>query len=520
VAKVSVRARLVASVGVLLAMIATVVGTAVLTVNSLQAANHEVSERAVPYLQGLSDAALAAKAAANDERGFLITGDRTFADEAVSRRSAEQAGLAQARTSAVSDRTRAAVDAIDRELSRFNALLDEEFALYSTDRAQAMTRSFGVNRDQRKAYEARFADAITLAKQHVAAQVADNDRGAARSRTVLAVVLLLSIVLGALAAGLLAASVTRPLAAAVGVLEGAAAGNLTRRASVVGPIEFRRMAEATNRMVAATADTVRSIAESAAGLVTTARNLTSTSDEIATVAQSTSSRAGSVSATAAQVSAGIGAVAVAAEELGTTIGGISAAVSNAAGVTGQAVTSADHAGEAVRKLDASSHQIGTVVKLITSIAEQTNLLALNATIEAARAGDAGKGFAVVAGEVKDLAQETAKATEEIATQVAAIQNDTRRAVEAIGRIGDVITSVNEYQGSIAAMVEEQSATAGEMSRSVSEIARGADGIAGDTSELADAATNTATAVDQTRHVSSTLTGMAAALQGVIEPFRY
>jgi methyl-accepting chemotaxis protein len=145
---------------------------------------------------------------------------------------------------------------------------------------------------------------------------------------------------------------------------------------------------------------------------------------------------------------------------------------------------------------------------------------LNATIEAARAGDAGKGFAVVAGEVKDLAQETAKATEEIAGQVGAIQHDTKRAVAAIGRIGEVIASINEYQGSIAAMVEEQSTTTGEMSRSVSEIATGAHGIAHDTRELAGAATNTATAVERTREASAVLTDMAGELERLVEPFRY
>jgi methyl-accepting chemotaxis protein len=122
-------------------------------------------------------------------------------------------------------------------------------------------------------------------------------------------------------------------------------------------------------------------------------------------------------------------------------------------------------------------QIGAVVKTITAIAGQTNLLALNATIESARAGEAGKGFAVVAGEVKDLAQETASATEDIARRVEATQADTRQAIEAIGRIVEVIGQVNTYQTSIAGMVEEQSATAGDMARSTAEAAQGSASIA-------------------------------------------
>jgi methyl-accepting chemotaxis protein len=174
----------------------------------------------------------------------------------------------------------------------------------------------------------------------------------------------------------------------------------------------------------------------------------------------------------------------------------------------------------VAKLGESSAEIGNVVKVITSIAEQTNLLALNATIEAARAGEAGKGFAVVANEVKELAQETAKATEDIARRVEAIQGDTAGAVAAIGRISTVIGQINDYQLTIASAVEEQTATTSEMSRSVAEAAGGSGEIAANITGVATAADSTTQALSQTRTAVDELSRMAADLRTGVARFTY
>jgi methyl-accepting chemotaxis protein len=221
-----------------------------------------------------------------------------------------------------------------------------------------------------------------------------------------------------------------------------------------------------------------------------------------------------------QVSASIQTVASAAEEMTASIREIAKNAENAATVATTAVKVAGDAKGTVANLGESSAEIGQVIKVITSIAQQTNLLALNATIEAARAGEAGKGFAVVANEVKELAKETARATEDIGQKIEAIQNDTRGAVDAIGEIGDIIDNINEIQTTIASAVEEQTATTNEIARSVTEAAGGANGIASDVTEVADAATSTQRGAEESLQSASSLASMATELKRLVGQFRY
>ena len=206
--------------------------------------------------------------------------------------------------------------------------------------------------------------------------------------------------------------------------------------------------------------------------------------------------------------------------MGASIREISQNATEAAQVAAEAVTLAATTSVTMNKLGESSTEIGNVIKVITAIAEQTNLLALNATIEAARAGELGKGFAVVASEVKDLAQETARATEDISRRVEAIQADTGTAVTAIEEITRVIARISDFQTTIASAVEEQTATTGEMNRSVGEAATGTGEIAENITGVADAARITSEGVTETQQATADLARMSTDLRALVATFRY
>ena len=253
-------------------------------------------------------------------------------------------------------------------------------------------------------------------------------------------------------------------------------------------------------------------------LASAAEELTATSQQMDGNATETSAQAEVVSAAAAQVSGNVNTVATGTEEMGASIREIAKSAADAARVSTTAVRLADDADRTVGKLGESSAEIGKVVKVITSIAQQTNLLALNATIEAARAGEAGKGFAVVANEVKELAKETARATEDISRKIEAIQADTRGATTAIGEITAIIGQVNDISSTIASAVEEQTATANEIARNVQDAARGTSDIASSIGGVAEAARSTNDGARDSRAAAVGLARLAGDLQQMVAGF--
>jgi methyl-accepting chemotaxis protein len=247
--------------------------------------------------------------------------------------------------------------------------------------------------------------------------------------------------------------------------------------------------------------------------------LSVTAAQIATSAEHTSTQAKLVAHGADQVTGHVKTVSAGSEEMRTAMAEISHHAEDAAAVAAEAVSAAEATTAAVVQLGTSSQEIGNVVKVITAVAEQTNLLALNATIEAARAGEAGKGFAVVASEVKDLAQETARATDDIAARVQAIQNDTRHAVAAIEHIATIVGRVSHFQNQIAAAVEEHTSTTVEMGRNVTNAA-GANGeIAANIASVAQAAHTTADGANRSQGAADQLAGLATELRGMVATFK-
>jgi methyl-accepting chemotaxis protein len=255
--------------------------------------------------------------------------------------------------------------------------------------------------------------------------------------------------------------------------------------------------------------------ETSGMLATSSEEMKAISQAMSSNATETSAQANAVSAAAEQVSLNIQTVATGAQEMTAGNREISKNAGEAARVATAAVKAADATNATITKLGESGAEIGKVIKVITSIAQQTNLLALNATIEAARAGEAGKGFAVVANEVKELAKETAKATEEISRKIEAIQTDTQSAVKAIGDIGAIINQINDIQNTIASSVEEQTATANEISRNVADAARGSSEIARNITGVAEAAASTNKGALDCEKSASDLLKVAEELQALV-----
>jgi methyl-accepting chemotaxis protein len=314
-------------------------------------------------------------------------------------------------------------------------------------------------------------------------------------------------------------NVIKPLNAASVTLSRLASKDLTARVEGDFRGEFAKLRDDINALAVDLQDSMRLLHQTTQNLSSSAEELTAVSQQMAGNAEETATQVNVVSAASEQISKNVSVVATGSEEMLASIREIAKNSNEAARIAKTAVAAADATNQTVAKLGESSQEIGKVIKVITSIAQQTNLLALNATIEAARAGEAGKGFAVVANEVKELAKETAKATEEISQKIEAIQADTKGAVKAIAEISTIIAQINDISNTIASAVEEQTATTNEMGRNLTEASKGVSEIARNITGVATAAQNTSQGAADVQKAARALSEMAAQLQTLVSKFR-
>lgn len=309
------------------------------------------------------------------------------------------------------------------------------------------------------------------------------------------------------------------LSKTVTVLQSAARGDLRARVDLDAKDESGMMAQTLNETLEQISETVREIDDTATQLAGASEEFSAVSQQISANSEETSAQANVVVAATDQVNRGLQTVAASTEQMSATIKEIAKSATEAARVADGAMRTAAETNAIVAKLGESSAEIGQVIKVITSIAQKTDLLALNATVEAARAGEAGAGFAVVANEVKELAKQTATATEDISRKIEAIQSDAKGAVTAIQSISEVIGQVNNISGTIATAVEEQSATTSEMSRNISEAARGAGEVAQNIQGVAQAAQSTSHGATDSQKAAAGLAEMSTHLRELVGRFR-
>lgn len=302
------------------------------------------------------------------------------------------------------------------------------------------------------------------------------------------------------------------------VVEAASKGQLNRRVSVGGEDPVGRVGDGLNALFQSLRDGLQQVAESSVQVLSSSTELDTLSAGMLSSAEEADAETAKARAMTDEVGTHVADVSVATKELGLSVSEIAQSATNAATVARSAVESAKSAHDTIQRLGSASSQIGSVIRVINSVADQTKLLALNATIEAARAGDAGRGFAVVANEVKELAKETADATQNIGAQVDGIQASVEETVVAIERILETIENINEYQSAIASAVEEQSATTREISRSIEEVVERTNGIIAAMALVDDRVKNAAQGSHNTRSSAGALAYTASSLRGVMERF--
>jgi methyl-accepting chemotaxis protein len=553
-----IRSKLILLVGVMAVIIGTVAGVGVIY---LRSAATDLGKVTVSGIEGVTSARLNQNVIGlNRTEYFLALDPSVQGMEARLQRLGEdrklfEERLAQLRSTAGEIRNKL-LDEVAQSYDDYNAELENTFAL-----AKQVGASVQLGGAQQQLLDAvlksrpkadalqktvrAYSDFVNKQGDEVSAQAAAD---AAFAQTLMIVVSVAGVV-GGLAFGYLLATIgiSKPLSGSIENLNRLSQGDLTiditggARGDEIGDIAralqvFKDTALAAEEMRAQQAEEQRAkerrqavidgliknfddtMSSELTQLTSASTELQATAQSMSSTAEETSRQATAVAAASEQASANVQTVAAAADELSASVAEISRQVEQSTHIAGQAVADAERTDAAVRILAEAAQKIGAVVGLINEIASQTNLLALNATIEAARAGEAGKGFAVVASEVKNLATQTAKATDDISAQITGMQSSTDEAVSAIKGISNIIGQMSEITTTIASAVQEQGAATQEIARNVQQAAQGTQDVSTNIGGVTQAAGETGAASTQVLGTASTLSRQADTLRSSVTQF--
>jgi methyl-accepting chemotaxis protein len=519
--KLSLKMRVRVGFGVLLAILLVIGASSYVSIEKLRGLSEQAEEK--------SDArflAMAIGAIINDQqaeyRAFLLTSNeaemtRYAANDQALAEDFDKLGLLLTTEEGrrLAARVREASDGYHRLVSnvvQFHRAGKQKEAIAAQSEA-------GFNAVRNELADA-LANLIARQSQHRAEAYAQQAAVQSRASGLMLALAIVAVVAGVLVAVPPLRSTADSVSHMISAIEEIAANNLAvEDVAVTSQDEIGKAGAALNQMKTNLRELIQSIVGASDQVAGASKELSSTSRQIMANSEETSAQAQVVSSASEQVNGNLQTVATGSEQMSASIREIAKSAQQSAKVATGAVRVAEETSQIVGKLGDSSTEIGQVIKVITAIAQQTNLLALNATIEAARAGDAGKGFAVVANEVKELAKQTAKATEDISRKIEAIQGNAKSAVSAISQISEVIKQVNDISNTIATAVEEQNATTNEIARNVSEAARGSSEITKSISGVAGVAQNTAQGANDAAKAADALAEMSSKLRGLVSQFR-